>query len=147
MDVNGKRVLVTGAGTGIGKGIAMEFARRGARVVLHYSHSSRGAEETGESIRRAGGEAHLAGGDFTNLDAVKRVGASAIDALGGLDVLINNAGITFNKRIEDVTPEQFEIYKHWGKEAGFKYVASGPYVRSSYFAEEVMAGAVRMPIG
>ena len=49
--------------------------------------------------------------------------------------------------IRFVTPEQFEIYKHWGAEAGFKYVASGPYVRSSYFAEEVMAGAVRMPIG
>jgi lipoic acid synthetase len=46
--------------------------------------------------------------------------------------------------IRFVTPEQFEIYKHWGKEAGFKYVASGPYVRSSYFAEEVMAGAIDM---
>jgi lipoic acid synthetase len=44
--------------------------------------------------------------------------------------------------IRFVTPEQFEIYKQWGKEAGFKYVASGPYVRSSYFAEEVMAGAI-----
>jgi lipoic acid synthetase len=47
--------------------------------------------------------------------------------------------------IRFVTPEQFEIYKVWGAEAGFKHVASGPYVRSSYFAEEVMAGAVKMP--
>jgi lipoic acid synthetase len=47
--------------------------------------------------------------------------------------------------IRFVTPEQFDRYKAWGAEAGFKYVASGPYVRSSYFAEEVMAGAVRMP--
>lgn len=47
--------------------------------------------------------------------------------------------------IRFVTPEQFEIYKQWGAEAGFKYVASGPYVRSSYFAEEVMAGAIKMP--
>ncbi len=49
--------------------------------------------------------------------------------------------------IRFVTPEQFEIYKQWGAEAGFKYVASGPYVRSSYFAEEVMAGAVSLPQG
>ena len=44
--------------------------------------------------------------------------------------------------IRFVTPEQFAVYKTWGAELGFKYVASGPYVRSSYFAEEVMAGAV-----
>jgi lipoic acid synthetase len=49
--------------------------------------------------------------------------------------------------IRFVTPEQFETYKQWGAQAGFKYVASGPYVRSSYFAEEVMAGAVKMPVG
>jgi lipoic acid synthetase len=47
--------------------------------------------------------------------------------------------------IRFVTPEQFDLYKRWGAEAGFKHVASGPYVRSSYFAEEVMAGAVKMP--
>lgn len=46
--------------------------------------------------------------------------------------------------IRFVTPEQFDVYKQWGKELGFRYVASGPYVRSSYFAEEVMAGAVRI---
>ncbi len=43
-----------------------------------------------------------------------------------------------------VTPEQFEIYKVWGKEAGFAYVASGPYVRSSYVAEAVMDGALQL---
>jgi lipoic acid synthetase len=46
--------------------------------------------------------------------------------------------------IRFVTPEQFEVYKQWGLEMGFKYVASGPYVRSSYFAEEVMSGAVTL---
>jgi lipoic acid synthetase len=46
--------------------------------------------------------------------------------------------------IRFVTPEQFEVYKQWGLEMGFKYVASGPYVRSSYFAEEVMSGAVKL---
>ncbi len=44
--------------------------------------------------------------------------------------------VEFGYESDNYTPEQFEIYKLWGKEAGFKYVASGPYVRSSYFAEE-----------
>jgi lipoyl synthase len=46
--------------------------------------------------------------------------------------------------IRFVTPEMFDTYKEWGRQAGFAYVASGPYVRSSYFAEEVLAGAVRL---
>ncbi len=46
--------------------------------------------------------------------------------------------------IRFVTPEMFETYQTWGKAAGFRYVASGPYVRSSYFAEEVLAGAVKL---
>jgi lipoic acid synthetase len=46
--------------------------------------------------------------------------------------------------IRFVTPEQFAVYEQWGKQAGFRYVASGPYVRSSYFAEEVLAGAVKL---
>lgn len=45
--------------------------------------------------------------------------------------------------IRFVTPEQFAVYEQWGRDAGFSYVASGPYVRSSYFAEEVLAGAVK----
>jgi lipoic acid synthetase len=49
--------------------------------------------------------------------------------------------------IRFVTPEQFDRYTEWGKQAGFRYVASGPYVRSSYFAEEVLAGAVRLGDG
>jgi lipoic acid synthetase len=49
--------------------------------------------------------------------------------------------------IRFVTPEQFDRYSEWGKQAGFRYVASGPYVRSSYFAEEVLAGAVRLGDG
>jgi lipoic acid synthetase len=48
--------------------------------------------------------------------------------------------------IRFVTPEQFQRYEEWGKQAGFRYVASGPYVRSSYFAEEVLAGAVTLPL-
>ena len=55
--MKGQRVVVTGAGTGIGRGVALEFAKEGAAVVLHYSHSGDGAKSAVEEIRAAGGEA------------------------------------------------------------------------------------------
>ena len=57
--MEGKKVLVTGAGTGIGRGVALEFAKEGAAVVLHYSHSAAGAESAVQEILKAGGKPRL----------------------------------------------------------------------------------------
>ena len=59
-----KRVLVTGAGTGIGRGVALEFAREGAAVALHYSHSREGADSAVAEILKAGGKACALQADF-----------------------------------------------------------------------------------
>tara|TARA_B100000809_G_scaffold247932_1_gene277497 strand:- start:1585 stop:2430 length:846 start_codon:yes stop_codon:yes gene_type:complete len=107
-----KRVLVTGAGTGIGRGVANEFAAEGARVVLHYSHSADGAQAAVEKIHADGGQATALQADFDSLDDVARLADEAIDFLGGLDVLINNAGITTNAPFEEITPEQFDLLYH-----------------------------------
>src|SRR5690606_38227192 len=56
----------------------------------------------------AGGEAEAFRADFSKVDEVKRLGSEAVAYLGGLDVLVNNAGITFNRLFEEVTPEQFD---------------------------------------
>lgn len=106
--MEGQRVLVTGSGTGIGRGVALEFAREGAGVVLHYAHSSDGAASAVDEIRSAGGTAELFQADLADMAQVKGLAAQAIDFLGGLDVLVNNAGITMNKPFLDVTPEQFD---------------------------------------
>ena len=103
-----KRVLVSGSGTGIGRGVALEFAREGAAVALHYSHSAAGATSAVEEIRSAGGKAEAFEADFNDVDQVKRLAADAIQFLGGLDVLVNNAGITVNVPFEKVTVEQFD---------------------------------------
>ncbi|HEY8665266.1 MAG TPA: glucose 1-dehydrogenase [Tepidisphaeraceae bacterium] len=107
-NLRGKKVLVSGAGTGIGRGIAMEFARQGAIVALHYSHSSAGAEAAVKEISAGGGRARAFKADFTQLAAVQQLGREAVDFLGGIDVLVNNAGITMNKPFEQVTAEQYE---------------------------------------
>src|SRR5262245_42847795 len=91
-----KRVLVTGAGTGIGRGVATECARAGAKVAVHYSHSATEANEVVSAIEAVGGQAKAIGADFNDLSAVKQLAAATNDYLGGIDLLVNNAGITFN---------------------------------------------------
>lgn len=107
-----KRVLVTGAGTGIGRGVALEFGREGADVALHYSHSDAGARSAADEIRALGRKAEAFQADFTTTDEVKRLADDAVACLGGLDILINNAGITMNAPFEEITMEQWDILYH-----------------------------------
>ncbi|MCY3902433.1 MAG: 3-oxoacyl-ACP reductase FabG [Caldilineaceae bacterium] len=106
--MEGKRVLVTGSGTGIGRGVALEFAKEGAAVVLHYAHSEAGAASAVEEIRQGGGKAAVFKADLAEIDQVQDLAEQARGFLGGIDVLVNNAGITMNKPFLQVTPEQFD---------------------------------------
>ncbi len=110
--LTGKRALVTGSGTGIGREIALEFARQGADVVLHYAHSGEGAESAAKEIRSLGRRAAVFTADFNETDQVIALAEQAIGFLGGVDCLVNNAGITFNKPFLQVTPEQFDVLYH-----------------------------------
>jgi NAD(P)-dependent dehydrogenase (short-subunit alcohol dehydrogenase family) len=115
MGTNGglqQKVLVTGAGTGIGREIALEFGRQGADVVLHYAHSEGGAISAVDEIRSMGRRATAFPANFDVLEEVFGLAGRAIDFLNGLDCLVNNSGITFNKPFVKVTPEQFDVLFH-----------------------------------
>jgi NAD(P)-dependent dehydrogenase (short-subunit alcohol dehydrogenase family) len=114
-----KRVLVTGAGTGIGRGIALAFARAGAAVAVHYSRSSKGAEGTVAEIVAGGGKAAAFKADFSQIEPLQQMARDAVSFLGGLDVLVNNAGITMNMPFEKVSAEQFDILYHVNVRAPF----------------------------
>lgn len=103
--LQGTRALVTGAGKGIGQGIAIELARQGASVAVHYSNSEAGANETLDEIRSSGGQAFLVQGDLSSVADCMRVVDEAVDGLGGLDILVNNSGVTVQTSILD-TDEQ-----------------------------------------
>lgn len=107
-NLKGKKVLITGSGTGIGRGMALEFAKHGADIALHYSRSSAGAESAVEEITAGGGKAKAFQADFNDVEQVKQLPVQAAEFLGGLDVLVNNAGITMNRAIEDVTVQQYD---------------------------------------
>jgi 3-oxoacyl-[acyl-carrier protein] reductase len=91
-DLNGKRVLVTGGSTGIGAAVARGFAAHGSKVAVHYNKSKAEADTIVDGIKKAGGSAVAIGGDMTKSPQAAKVVADAVSALGGLDVLVNNAG-------------------------------------------------------
>src|SRR5580704_6391195 len=104
----GKRALVTGAGTGIGLEIALEFGRQGADVVLHYSHAPEAAESAALEIQSMGRRAATIKADFTDEYASTRLGDAALHFLGGIDCLVNNAGITFNSPFLKIQPLELD---------------------------------------
>lgn len=123
-DYTGARVLVTGAGTGIGRGIALAFGRAGAAVALHYSHSRDGAAGAVEEIRGVGGTAEAFHADFDDVAQVQQLGREAVAFLGGIDVLVNNAGITDFRPIAETTPAQFDRLYHVNVRAPYFLVQS-----------------------
>ncbi len=93
LDFTDRSVLVTGAGSGIGTGVAQRFAEAGASVIVGYRSSAEGAEAVVAEIEAAGGRAISARGDVTAENEVEALIQRAVDAFGRIDAVINNAGI------------------------------------------------------
>jgi len=106
--LEGKCALVTGAGTGIGREIAIEFGRQGANVVLHYANEKEGAESAAAEIRAIGRQAFTFAADFDVLDEANQLAEYALAMLHRVDCLVNNSGITFNRPFLQINPTQFD---------------------------------------
>ncbi len=103
-----KRALVTGSGGGIGQGIAIELGKAGYDVVVHYNANAAGAEVTCRRIVDAGGRAYPIQADLTKVSEVKRLFDEGVGLLGGLDLYVNNSGITLKSPFEETTEELFD---------------------------------------
>ena len=133
----GKKAFITGGGTGIGRGIALEFARQGADVAIHYGHSDKGARSAVEEARAMGRRAEVIQADFVNGEAAVKAADQAIEFLGGIDCLVNNAGISMNRPFLQVNFEQFDTLMNVNVRSPF-FVAR----RVAEYMEEHGGGAI-----
>ncbi|ACB96556.1 SDR family oxidoreductase [Beijerinckia indica] len=106
----GKRAIITGADSGIGRAIAIAYAREGADLVLSYLNEGEDAEETKSWVAKAGRKAVLVAGDVQYASHCRGIVATAMSELGGIDILVNNAAhqMTFTA-IEDILDEEWEL--------------------------------------
>lgn len=107
MDLSGKSVLVTGAGSGIGRAAAVEFAKKGAKLTL-TGRRKEPLQETAKLVEDAGAEARVAAGDVSDPEAREQVVQAATESFGGLDVLVNNAGNVRAGRLEDLDVQEIQ---------------------------------------
>ncbi len=109
VDLQGRRAVVTGGGTGIGRAVSLAFARCGASVVVNYSQSQTEAEQTVQTIRQNGGQATAVRADVKEEQQVVALMNAAVDTFGGLEIVVANAGAPGQGHLtSDLTEEQWE---------------------------------------
>lgn len=108
MLLENKIAVVTGAGRGIGRGIALALAREGAMVVVNYNGSKDRAEEVVRTIEEAGGKATAIQCNISDFEAAKEFFANVVKEYGKIDILVNNAGITKDNLIMKMSEEEFQ---------------------------------------
>ena len=123
-------ILVTGGSRGIGRAVAIELADRD--VVVNYREREDAAAETVEAVREAGGEAVAVGADVSDPAAADRLVDEAVSAFGGLDVLVNNAGVTRPNRLEDTGDDDWEAVIGTNLSGAFRVTrAAAPHLRDA----------------
>jgi 3-oxoacyl-[acyl-carrier protein] reductase len=106
--LEGKKAIVTGASSGIGKGISRVFAREGADVVFTYRGNKIGADNTLAELRRFGVKTLSLRADVSRVPDIDTMLAEATAFLGGLDIIVNNAGITNKYAFLDISEDEFD---------------------------------------
>lgn len=109
MRLKNKVAIVTGSSQGIGRGIAERFAQEGADVVINYNRTPGGAEEVLKVVEAAGSRGILVQADMSKLEDIKRLFATAIEAFGRVDVLVNNAGVERHAPFWEVKEEDYDF--------------------------------------
>jgi len=139
--LDGKVAIVSGSGRGIGRAIALKLAGEGARVVIN-DLDAEPANETAAAIKELGSEAVVCAGDVTEADFGDRFVSAAVESFGGLDIVVNNAGFTWDRTAQNMTDEQWDDVLAVHLKAPFRVARSAiQYLRPVVKAEQE-AGSV-----
>jgi glucose 1-dehydrogenase len=109
MKLEGKTVLITGGSQGIGQGIAFRLAEEGADIAVDYVGNSESADATVAQIQKRGRRALAVQADISSVDQIHSMMKQVVDSLGGVDVLINNAGVEKHASIWEVTEHDYDL--------------------------------------
>lgn len=139
MPLAGKAALVTGAGRGIGREIALRLAKDGARLIVHYGRSEAGAKEIVASIEAAGGEAVAYRADIARLAEVRAMFEEIDKVPGHIDIVVNNAAVSSAGPLQQLDPQQLE----WMLGVNLR----GPLFVASEAAKRLKAGGRIINIG
>lgn len=146
ISMKNKTVVVTGGGTGIGKATSMSLAQLGARIAVVYSRSEREAIETVDAISRMGGQAMAIKADVAKRDEVETLMAHVADYFGGIDYLVNNAGITRQLQFDDldaISDDTWDILFDVNVKGSFHCSrAAAPYMRKRKGSAIVNVGSI-----
>ena len=135
LKLDGKVALITGSGRGIGRAIALKFASEGARIVVN-DLDAEPAQEAVQAIRAAGGQAVACVGSVTAPDFAERFIGTAVSEFKGLDIVVNNAGYTWDNVIQKMTDEQWYAMLDCHLTAPFRILrAAQPVIRALSKAE------------
>ena len=108
--LEGKVALVTGGDSGIGRAVAVLFAREGADVAVSYLSETKDAEETRSAVEKEGRRCLLLPGDVSDAEHCRQIVERTVEEFGGLDVLVNNAAFQYHAgSLEELTPEHFDM--------------------------------------
>ncbi|NEW41476.1 SDR family oxidoreductase [Nocardia cyriacigeorgica] len=132
-NLDNKVAIVSGSGRGIGREIALKFAAQGAKVVVN-DLDAEPAKETVAAIEVAGGQAVAVPGSVTDEDFAERFVSAAVDTYGGLDIIVNNAGYTWDSVIQKMTDDQWDAILDVHLKAPFRILRA---------AQPVIAGLVK----
>lgn len=141
--LQGKTAIVSGSGRGIGREIALKLAAHGAGVVVN-DLDAEPAKETVAAIEAAGGRAVACIGSVTEEGFAEEFVATATDSFGGLDIIVNNAGYTWDSVIQKMSDEQFDAILDVHLKAPFRILRAAQPVISAAVKAERAAGAERV---
>ncbi len=138
--LKGKKALVTGASRGIGSAIALELARAGADVTVHYAGNAAAAQSICDQIRAMGRQSSIVQADLSDMHACEGL----IDKIGPVDILVLNASVQIKKPWETITDEDFDIQMNCNLRSSMKLIQQAvPYMRAQHWGRIVTIGSVQ----